>query len=62
MLCKNPAKILNQKEPSIKEGERASFILFDTNFSKKYNNKTSIYHNEEIIGKISTIMIDGVTY
>jgi dihydroorotase len=55
MLCKNPVKILNQKEPSIKEGEKASFILFDTNFSKKYNNKTSIYYGEEIVGKISFI-------
>jgi dihydroorotase len=62
LLCKNPAKILNQKEPSIKEGEKASFILFDTTSSKIYENKTSIYHDEEITGKINTIMIDGVTY
>jgi dihydroorotase-like cyclic amidohydrolase len=60
MLCKNPAKILNQKEPSIKEGEKANFLLFDTTYKKTLKRENSIYFNETIYGKIVNIFIKGV--
>ena len=60
MLCKNPAKILNQKEPTIKEGEKANFLLFDTTYKKTLKRENSIYFNETIYGKIVNIFIQGV--
>ncbi len=48
----NPAKILNL-------GQRADFVIFDSSLKKLLCDKNSIYHDEEIYGKVVATVING---
>jgi len=61
LISKTPQKILKNTPHSIAEGEKATFILFDTSIKTKIEDTTSIYYHEDIDGKVTHTFIDGVT-
>ena len=59
LLSKNPARILGFDDVSIKEGNRADFILFDPNKRFKVMDQNSLYFGEELYGEVVANIIGG---
>ena len=52
LVSLNPAKILKLEQS-------ADFVLFDPTPIKKIDNKNSIYHDEEVSGRVVATIVDG---
>jgi len=60
MCSQNPANILGVENiGKIEVGFKADMILFDDTKSKIINDKTSIYNNEELFGKVEKVFKNG---
>ncbi len=56
MLCEKPANILGLKNKGkIKEGYDADLFIFNPNKKEQFNNPTSIYDRDELVGEIRYI-------
>lgn len=56
----NPAGILNLNDiGKVAEGYRADLVLFDATFSKTVSDKTSLYDNDTLYGKVLHVIKDG---
>lgn len=60
-LCSlNPAELINEdKIGKIEVGYRADMVLFDEKTSQIINDKTSLYNNDELFGKVVKVFKDG---
>jgi len=48
----NPSKIIHKDTGKIKVDSKARLVLFDTSFSYTIDNPQSLYHKEDIQGKV----------
>jgi len=55
LTVKNPANSIKQDSGTIKVGDKVNAMLFNPESISKISNKQSLYNNEELIGKITTI-------
>lgn len=60
LCCTNPAFILAQDAiGKIEEGYNADIVIFDEKISFKIENKTSLYNQDTLFGKVIKVLKDG---
>jgi dihydroorotase len=55
LTAQNPARCINKKAGIIEVGEKAAFVLFDTNEVNAVENAQSLYNGEELFGKVESL-------
>ena len=55
LTVQNPAKAINTEAGTIEVGQKADFVLFDSNEKSIVNNAQSLYNGEELFGQIIEI-------
>jgi len=61
LISTNPAKILGISN-TIEVGNKADLIIFDKSTTKTSHNKSSIYNNDKILGRVTTTISRGKVY
>ena len=59
MISQTPAKMIKLNAGLIEEGQAADLVLFDVNAVTKVENPKSLYKNEELNGKIISVLVGG---
>ena len=59
MTSLTPAKMIQKEMGLIKEGQVADLLLFDPKQSSKVENTQSLYKDEELSGKIVSVIVNG---
>jgi len=54
LTVKNPAKVLGFEAGTIEVGQKAGFVLFDTQSKSIVDNQQSLYNQQELIGKVTS--------